>query len=84
MNSNEDTLAWASMSSGSSDTAEESVGLGGLAQANAAPEPSKDTAPLPAGGMNGVPKTVVLGGRNDAPVQGQLLGDADVERFPVI
>jgi hypothetical protein len=34
--------------------------------------------------MNGVPKAVVIGGRNDAPVQGQLLGDADVERFPVI
>ena len=61
-----------------------SVGLGDLAQANATPQPSKDTAPLPAGGMNGVPKAVVIGGRNDAPVQGQLLGDADVERLPVI
>ena len=58
--------------------------LGGLAQTNAALQPSKDTAPLPARGMNGFPKAVVLCGRDDAPVQSQLLGDGSVGRFPAM
>jgi hypothetical protein len=34
--------------------------------------------------MNSVPKAGVVGGRNDVPVQGQLLVDADLERFSAI